>query len=278
MVEIIVMDDASIPEYININTKIEKYNNVSFIKLRDNIGRSCIRNLLASKATYNYILFLDGDSSIKPDFLDRYIKAIETDTYVICGGTIYTDTCPDPHKMLHWKAGKFRESHSVEQRIKNTYQNLTSNNFVIKRDIFEHISFDEKIKKYGHEDTLFGIDLELKNIHIKHIDNPVIHLGIDLNKDYLKKTEQAIENLVQLLREPKYKIVLSQRIKLLRYFNWIYKTKTDGLIIFFFTLLKSAITRNLLSAKPSLKLFDFFKIGYLVTTYKCTEIIQRTEL
>ncbi|WP_430931386.1 glycosyltransferase family 2 protein [Saccharicrinis sp. 156] len=266
-IEIVVVDDASKTEYININNRIEKHNNVTFIKLAKNIGRSSIRNLLASKVKYNYILFLDCDSNLKPDFLETYLKAIDNNTQVICGGTLHPKECPAPSRTLRWKSGKFREDHSVDTRRKSQYKSFTSNNFIVQKNVLNKVSFNEKIRKYGHEDTLFGIELEQKKIKIEHIDNPAVHIGIDLSEDYIKKTEHAIENLVQLLKESEYRMALSKRITLLKYFNWISKTRMNVFVKFIFKLFRPLIIKNLLSTKPNLKLFDFYKIGYLVSVY-----------
>ena len=49
---------------------------------------------------------------------------------------------------------------------------------MISKTCFEQISFNEDLQGYGHEDTLFGYELDKKNIQIHHLDNPVLN-GLD---------------------------------------------------------------------------------------------------
>ena len=59
--EIICMDDGSklfLPENLEINS----LENCSFEILKNNVGRSAIRNLLAKKASFDNLLFLDSDT------------------------------------------------------------------------------------------------------------------------------------------------------------------------------------------------------------------------
>ena len=267
LVEIIVADDGSDEDFLEINKKIETEHNVRFIELGKNIGRSAIRNFLAKKARYNYILFLDCDSELGDNFIKKYLEAINNDSQVICGGTLHPAHCPSPAQTLRWKSGRKREDNTAHSRKQNKYKSFTSNNFVVKKEVFNKISFDEKIKKYGHEDTLFGIQLEVNKINIAHIDNPAIHIGIDTNQEYIIKTKNAIENLVQLLSTSEHKNLLLQRITLLNYYKQIDKLRLSGLVKIIFGVTEPLLIKNLTSKKPSLLLFDFFKMGYLVSLY-----------
>ncbi len=267
LVEIIVADDGSDKEFVEINKKIETKHNVRFIELGKNIGRSAIRNFLAEEALYNYILFLDCDSELGDDFIKKYLAAINKSSQVICGGTLHPEHCPSSAQTLRWRSGRIREDNTAYSRKQNKYKSFTSNNFVVKKEVFNKISFDEKIKKYGHEDTLFGIQLEVNKINITHIDNPAVHMGIDTNQEYIIKTRNAIENLVQLLSRSEHKDLLLQRITLLNYYKRIHKLRLTGLVKIIFRVTEPFIIKNLTSKKPSLLLFDFFKLGYLVSLY-----------
>lgn len=73
----------------------------------------------------------------------------------------------------------------------------------IHKKILDDHPIPEVIQGYGHEDTLFSSLLEKAEIPIKHIDNPVVHLGLENNQRFLEKGAQAIQNLV-LLAEKGY--------------------------------------------------------------------------
>ncbi|RZJ53598.1 MAG: glycosyltransferase family 2 protein [Flavobacterium sp.] len=59
--EIICLDDAS-QFFLSENQKINQLKNTTYFILDKNIGRSAIRNLLARKAVYENLLFLDADT------------------------------------------------------------------------------------------------------------------------------------------------------------------------------------------------------------------------
>ena len=54
--------------------------------------------------------------------------------------------------------------------------NLSHFNLLAPKDIFQKIAFNEKLNGYGHEDTLFGVELKKEGVTMAHIDNPIIHL------------------------------------------------------------------------------------------------------
>ncbi|MBK9012976.1 MAG: hypothetical protein IPM82_02230 [Saprospiraceae bacterium] len=65
-----------------------------------------------------------------------------------------------------------------------------TNNFLIPRQLFLEIQFDETLRQYGHEDTLFGMELARRQVPIVHIDNPLEHIGLEPVDVFLRKTEQ----------------------------------------------------------------------------------------
>ncbi len=47
------------------------------------------------------------------------------------------------------------------------------------------------MKGYGHEDTFIGIELERKNIHTRHINNPVLHNRLETANAFIKKIRKC---------------------------------------------------------------------------------------
>ena len=54
--EILLIDDASRSDFVSTNKNILQHKNIRFIGLNKNIGRAAIRNLLAQKAQYEYLI------------------------------------------------------------------------------------------------------------------------------------------------------------------------------------------------------------------------------
>ena len=171
--EILVFDDGS-SQYHSENSQINTLQNTSYTILKENIGRSAIRNRLAQKATYNNLLFLDADVEINHEqFIEDYIEAINDSTEIIYGGIDYSKQPPADDKTLRWRYGTKREALSLEERQKNPYLRFLTLCFLVKKSVFSKISFNEDIPNLRHEDTLFAMDAKIHNINIQHIDNPV---------------------------------------------------------------------------------------------------------
>ena len=70
--EIVVADDGSIDETaVNQNRIIGTWDNCTFIRNEQNMGRAAIRNFLAEKAQYDRLIFIDSDMCIvSEDFRD----------------------------------------------------------------------------------------------------------------------------------------------------------------------------------------------------------------
>lgn len=257
--EILCYDDAS-NFFIAENQKINQFQNCSFVSLEKNIGRSAIRNLLAHKATYENLLFLDADTiPVYDNFISNYISEIKNNQKVVFGGILYEDQKPAKEFLLRWVYGREREALNLSERTKNPSDFALASNLLIKKEIINRLPFDETLTKYGYEDLLFFSVLKLNHIEIKHIENPVFHLNLETSTVFLSKTKTALENLVFLNLTNKISInesriiasfELLKTVKMLTFFNFIFR-KT-----------KSKFERNLVSETPTLFWFDIYKLGY----------------
>jgi len=257
--EIIVMDDSSAnTEIIYQNKSIEDYINCKYIYLKKNIGRSKIRNLLAEKSKYNWLLFLDADVMIeKESYISNYFKAINKDHDIIYGGLQYNlDT---KSTSLRATAGKKREAINYKERNTFKQSHFLFSNVLLKKEVFNSIKFDESITSYGHEDTVFQYNSNLKKHTILHIDNSVLHTGIESNAIYLSKVQESLNTLFILERKNK---LPHNYTKIQAYNSFLKKYYLRKPFIFISNLLKYFILINLKSKNPSLILFDIFKLNY----------------
>jgi hypothetical protein len=115
--------------------------------------------------------------------------------------------------------------------------------------------FDESVQGYGYEDILYARSLQKAGISILHINNPTIHDGLEVNTVFIKKTENAIENLVKIYNEfPDINTRLTKGYEhlknygLLSSFEWTY------------TKLKEKIQANMISDNPSISFFNMWKL------------------
>jgi glycosyltransferase involved in cell wall biosynthesis len=199
--EIICLDDASKWQHNSRNQKINNLSHSVFEILPKNISRSAIRNLLAKKAKYDWLLFLDADvMPVKNDFIATYIRQISENGHVFCGGIAYENHLKNK-KFLRYKYGKKHEEVALEKRIKESFKYFFTGNFFIEKKVFKEVEFEEKLLKYGKEDLMFSLGLSEKKFAITHLKNEVYHLGVEDNKTFIDKTKKAMENIVFLEKE-----------------------------------------------------------------------------
>jgi len=260
--EIIVIDDASM-EFTEINEDINSIPNCSYIMLKRNVGRAKIRNTLAKKAKYNYLLFIDGDAEVASvNFINRYLPFCK-ENVVVCGGCQYhLEDSREKDYQLRLAYGKKREALSAKSRSINPYKSFSSFNFLIPKEIFLEILFDESIVKYGHEDTLFGFELKQRRSPICHIQNPLIHLGIETSSVFMQKTKESIQNLLLISKKPEYKHIVDE-ISLLKAYTILKKLNLHLLFKRMYKHIHPSVSRNLGGYHPSMFCFDLFKLAYL---------------
>jgi len=264
-VELLFMDDGSAPSWKAENELLLSSQHIRIIWLEANVGRARIRNLLAAEARYPYLLFLDGDSGIiQEDFLKKYLDAIRTGHKVMVGGRVYTDSLPEPEFGLHWRYGTSRESRKAEIRRQRPHDSFMTNNFVIEKALCQQIQFDEQIRTYGHEDTLFGFRLKEADIPIIHLDNPVLHLELVDTPTFLHKAELGVKNLFILMQSPEVPNSFAQGVQLSRIYYRLSKQKIFPFVRFLFILLNPLIRSFLIWQKGPVWLFNMYKLGYLL--------------
>ena len=260
--EIIVGNDCSTDK--NIVAKLSEIENSGKSRVftpHDNdsrpLGRAAIRNALAREAKGKWLLFIDADAEVRSKtFIEDYLSATKF-APVVCGGTGNLPECPSPECRLRYDYEVEAEKRlTVVRRQRFPYSQLATFNFLIRRDIFLSICFDEGFKEYGYEDTCFGFQLKQHGIAIHHIDNKLTHLGIETSDVYLSKIETALRTLSKIEKEQRKLVRLSGfAMKLERYYLL-------GLVRCIFRLTKKYLRANLLGKHPNQKLFTFYKLGY----------------
>jgi glycosyltransferase involved in cell wall biosynthesis len=263
--EIVVMDDASDASYVAFLKDLETLPCVRIIALKENIGRSKIRNALVKTAQYPYLIFMDCDAATASNsYVARYLPLCKPNA-VVYGGRIYEQKKPADANLLHWKYGVKREALSAAERQKHPNYSFCTNNFLIDKTIFDTITFNEHLEGYGHEDTFFGLELLGHQIPIIHIDNPLIHLGLEDAAIFLKKTENGVVNLhkVEQLLKEKYPDYVGHS-KLMRTKMKLQKWHLTSLTKLILNIFNPLLKRNLRGKHPSLFAFDLYKLRDLL--------------
>lgn len=251
--EIIVIEDGGKDQVKAIaNLKINDLPNCTYIRNKDNRGRSAIRNHLADIAQGEWLLFMDSDGKvISNDFIKKYIETAKKGADIICGGLTHTAECPSPTCTLRW-----RYERDYEMSRKKANRPFRTFCFMIKKQIFQHVRFNESYNGYGLEDMQFGIDLQKRGYGITYIDNPLLNNDLESNPHFLRKTEEALHTLYKHQEDLEASNLLTfiQLHPIIAYIApIIYKISHYFLV------------QNLLSTTPSITLFYFYKLGYFLS-------------
>jgi len=261
--EILLIDDKSDEPVKERNRELINLPNVIYKELPENIGRAAIRNLLAKEANFRYLIFMDCDAGIyNRDYLRRYAVCCYPGI-VCCGGRVNLPEPPGKEYKLRWKYSIKREEINAEERSLHPNDSFLTFNFLIDKEIFNKVTFDEKLRKYGHEDTLFGIELKKNDIPIVHIDNPLLHICLDNAELFINKTEESIKNLIEIQSDSEQPAAFTNSVRLLKTEKKLSRFGLDTLVGYLFPLLKKILLKNLKGNHPNISFFDMYRLAYL---------------
>lgn len=254
--EILLGEDGSSFEGVELNRPVATLPECRIIEYRENQGRARIRNRLAEEARYDNLVFIDSDAIVeKNDFLATYVKFLRNND-VVCGGLYHPVIIPSPDCTLRYKYEKNADrKRPAYVREKNPYNDFSTFNFAIKRNLFLSIRFDENIKEYGYEDTLFGHQIKARGVTVKHIDNPLLHTGLESNRLYLRKIEQSLKTLYTIREDiDTTPLLMAYRrlrsVRLVPFAAWCWRN------------VQILLRNNLMGEKPSLFVFKLYKLGF----------------
>ena len=264
--EILCYDDGSTqPETIEANQKINSLPYSKYIFGNPNKGLSFARNWLLSNAIYESILLLDTDMMPEQeDFIQKYLPFLNSEYLIVFGGISYKNNT-DYSKQLRYIYGITREALSVEKRRNNPFQLLLYSNTLLSKKILPLVKFDENLKTYGYEDSVFTKKCKDLNLKVTHINNRAIHNHEDSSANYICKVENSLKNLLILQQKD---ILNPSESSILKAFHFLKTYYLTNLYVFFYTSFKSVFYKNLTSNKPNLFIFDLYKLGYFIQLTK----------
>lgn len=259
-----VCDDASTYKTMQAQNKnLSEQLGFNYLSNTENLGRTATRAKLAQVAPTKWLLFLDADViPAHGDFLKQMISDISEELDVVFGGVSYADTPPPQAQLLRYIYGKKREARSASERSKNPHF-IISQNLCITKSMFECCN-TVTANGYGM-DNLFSNNLKNHKARVKHTDNAVIHLGLESSEQFLEKSLQGIQTTVQL--EAKGLIAPNLR-PIQRLYNKLKKFGLTSLFLAVSNGFSTTIEKNLKGKRPSLLLFDIYRMNHLIKLKK----------
>lgn len=259
--EIIVGDDHSAtPESEAYLAEMEGWPHTRIVRKERNAGSAAMRNTLAREARGEYLLYLDCDGMPADDsFLQTYMALLPTEG-ILCGSVRNAEHEPSPSVRLRYTYERQTERRfTAERRNQRPYQNFRTFNFLIPRSVMLSCPFDESVRLSGYEDTLAGRSLREAGIPVRHIENPLINVGLEDNETYLRKVERQLETL----HEKRH--LLRDYSSLLRFYERLSRWHLTGIVRCLHRLVAPMERRNLLSPHPFIWVLQLYKLGTYAT-------------
>ena len=255
--EILIADDASDnAEVIRQLNIISNQEGCRLIRLKENVGRAAVRNMLAREAKYDKVLFIDAGVDINnQDFLKTYILHAN-DADIVCGGWKTEVGAETAKANLRAKYElDCEKNHTPLQRNKHPYRSFRTVNFLVHKDILLNNPFPADMTGYGYEDVVFGKQAEKAGCTVLHIDNPVVYKSYEDNEAFVSKTIQSV-NTLYIYRER-----IGQYSKLHSIAFRLRKLRLDSLMVFLYKQRSETWKKQLCGNCPSLRMLSLLKLG-----------------
>ena len=187
-IEIIVIDDYSSDQITkDIISGIKNDKTVRILENNVNRGVAATRNKAISEAKGIYIVPLDADDRLHPEFVEKAVKAIENGK----GDVIYS----------HFELFGNREckvnlkSFSVKKML---YDNLVVNTALYRKSAWKDVSGYSELLKTGLEDWDFWLSLIEKGNDFHRIEETLFYYRKHgkSRKDNAKKTETELRKII----------------------------------------------------------------------------------
>ena len=259
--EVLVGDDGSTDmAMVSANRTLEALPHCRVLRRETNIGRAAIRNFLAREARGEWLLFADSHMSVVRDnYLSTYLSCLG-DALLYGGYALPTEGPRGSLRYLYELS--CIKGQEVEVRSRAPHARFHTCNFIVRREVMLAHPLDERFRRYGYEDVLFGKTLESAGVDIKHVDNPLGFNRFEPNERFMKKTEEGLQTLYSFreeLTDYSRMLAVCRRLKAL-HLSWLFR----GIHRLAGTRIRHLLTGN----HPSVFWFKVYRLGYFLDLYR----------
>lgn len=154
-IEILVVDDCSTDKTRQIMENIGDQR-IKYIKLDKNGGAQKARNIGLSHATGDFLVFLDSDVEMLPEYVAQALQVFANNDR--CAVTVCGYNLLDKKRRLVKSCcpRKFIAGNIHEQAIKRLIISDT-NTFMFKKECFLDVRFDERLPSWQEDDVIIKI-------------------------------------------------------------------------------------------------------------------------
>ena len=258
-VEVLVCDDFSTDD-VHKNQEACNRNGFSFFENQSNLGRISTRIKLAKNSSFNWLLFIDADMLPKTDeYVIKYTNFITfNNADIAIGGCCYANKIKPFNLRLRY--GRNREEISAGKRQLNPYNSILFGNVLIKKELFSEVFNDFQDNAYG-EDIYLSSSLKSLNKDVVHLPNETYHLGLENNREFVKKIQKSGEMHARL--DSNSALDLSH-IKLVKTGLFLKKYRLHNLMKFALVITSPFIKTVLITFGGPLLFVDLLRLFYFL--------------
>jgi len=183
--EVIIIDDGSTDNSASVYSKYSDIENVIIVK-NENHGVSYSRNVGISKASGEYIMFLDADDLLINNWYKKFIKSVSDEDFIIFSQKYKND---DYNKtdLLKSCCGYITGISIDDCYLQSVWSKIYKRDILVKNNIL----FDEEI--INGEDLLFNLSVIRVSNRIKIIDKSIYIV----RKNIYSSTNRYNSNLIK---------------------------------------------------------------------------------
>jgi glycosyltransferase involved in cell wall biosynthesis len=198
--EAIVVNDGSPDNLEKIALEyVNKDSRFKYIK-KENGGLATARNYGIERATGKYILPLDSDNKVRPDFGKTAIALMDQDQTV---DVVYGDAMYFGEKSGIWKVGKFDKYRMLEH-------NYIDACAIIKKSVFDKIGgYDSNLPYQGHEDWDFWLRCIKHNIQFYYLEEITFDYRVASNSMIRRFNDNMVQENINYLRNKNQEVFFS---------------------------------------------------------------------
>lgn len=222
--EIIIVDDGKSDIELPGLIEAGRYPvDVRYYTYEQNRGSAFARNYGIAKATGEFIIFLDSDQIVQPDFIEQHINffnATPSDVPLLQIGLrneikAPTESQPIIVNSIDSRFAVFERYSENMQNLRGGWHLCFSHNFSIRKSILDQLGgFDDAIfHGWGLEDSEFAYKLHKNNVKIAYNPNILVyHLSHELSWNSMRGFELWNNNLTAFITKHNDTAVMLQSI------------------------------------------------------------------
>ena len=166
---------------------------------RRNLGRSAARNRLAAEAIGEWVLFLDADMRVAPDFLQRWLALLDRARFDAAFGGFELSNEDAARHPVHAALTHAGDIAAACDRALTGATAVCASNLAARRAFLARTRFDEAYVGWGWEDVDWAVRAGRAGTLV-HVDNPARHGGLEDVDALIAKFATGGRNHARLLK------------------------------------------------------------------------------